>query len=560
MKNYTFLYILKKFWQIDKKYVILFFIGKIKDVPRPLMYSLCTKFIIDILTYKDSYNKIVILLLNFMIFEGFMTFYNAWMNDKYCREKNEKISTILVTDFLRKIQYIPLKNFERNEFSSKNLLAIEEISQTYFNLFVHFADIIVSTLSIISLIMCVFVINKYIIFFSIIVLIIYFLVNAKVNKIKTFQQIAIISFERNKRYFSKMFNNCEDIKNMRINMSEDFFISKYIKNSNAIIKEIKNKSHNIALYVGLSNNLFTIFQYLVMAFTSYMVLTNKITIGSFSAVLQAIITFINQIRHCSEIIVQMSRYYSNFKIIFDIDRYVYVPPTNKRMLVLDRKRAHTIEFKKLNFFFDKHQIFKDLSFIINPGEKVALIGENGTGKSTLLNLLLRLIEPEDNSIFIDGIDIKKYDLQSFRENFSVVLQNQINYPITVAESMLINSSHKHLEENRLNNCLKASLIYDKICKQNKGIFSSITKILDDEGIVFSGGENQRFNISKFFNKNAPILILYEYEKWLDENSNKIIFKNIMNFAKNKTLIIVTHNKNILPKMDKVILLDQEYNK
>ena len=73
------------------------------------MYSLCTKFIIDILTYKDSYNKIVILLLNFMIFEGFMTFYNAWMNDKYCREKNEKISTILVTDFLRKIQYIPLK-------------------------------------------------------------------------------------------------------------------------------------------------------------------------------------------------------------------------------------------------------------------------------------------------------------------------------------------------------------------------------------------------------------------------------------------------------------------
>ena len=126
--------------------------------------------------------------------------------------------------------------------------------------------------------------------------------------------------------------------------------------------------------------------------------------------------------------------------------------------------------------------------------------------------------------------------------------------------MLINSSHKHLEENRLNNCLKASLIYDKICKQNKGIFSSITKILDDEGIVFSGGENQRFNISKFFNKNAPILILDEYEKWLDENSNKIIFKNIMNFAKNKTLIIVTHNKNILPKMDKVILLDQEYNK
>ena len=74
---------------------------------------------------------------------------------------------------------------------------------------------------------------------------------------------------------------------------------------------------------------------------------------------------------------------------------------SSRLLVLDRKRAHTIEFKKLNFFFDKHQIFKDLSFIINPGEKVALIGENGTGKSTLLRSINLLEHPEEGEIEFD---------------------------------------------------------------------------------------------------------------------------------------------------------------
>lgn len=145
-------------------------------------------------------------------------------------------------------------------------------------------------------------------------------------------------------------------------------------------------------------------------------------------------------------------------------------------------------------------------------------------------------------------------MKSFRENFSVIMQNQANYPIKVLENIVLKNKLEDLDINKINESLKNGLIYDKVISHNKGIFALVSKMFDNDRLAFSGGENQKLNMSRFFSKDSPILVLDEYEKWIDHDSNRIILEHIMNFSKNKTLIIVTHDKNILSMMDKVIVL------
>lgn len=531
---------------------------KLKEVPIPVISALYTKYLIDnLMSNKDiSLLSVFFFILSFFIFEVVLYFFDSWFNIKYEPKCKEYISKSLLIEFLENNANMPLINYENKEFCDKNSLAVNDLVPIYFNIFNSFVDIITTLLTMLSFITVIFVGERIIVFSSILVVILYFIINYRSNKIKIEQTKQIIPIDRFKRYVLHLSTTYENIKNIRVSSAERFFLKKLNDVGDKCISIISKFSKQLMLYSNLSYNIFSLFKYGTTMYCAYIVWIGKISIGSFSGITQSIFSFMNYLRKLSDALVLFNNHLNQYSIINELESYSKVNQKQKELYILDKSKSHSIEFKNLSFSYDDNSetnVLNDISFNINSNEKVAIIGDNASGKSTLISLLLRLYEPPDNTIFIDGIDIKKYSSSSIFENFSVLQQKSDNYFVTVAENVCLDVD-SDLDVSKVKKSLKLGKIYEKICSTDKGIFSEVTKNFADDGLSLSGGENQKLSISRFFYRDAPILILDEYERWLDRDSNEMIFENIMNFSKNKTLIMITHNPEYLSLMDKIITL------
>lgn len=548
--------VIVKFWGISRFYVISTLMGKIKDIPMPLFSALYMKYLIDKLEHKENFFHVFNLLIIFCSVQLLTSFLNNLLEIKYKGPVREKISQTLMTEFLKKSIKVPLKCFESKEFCDKNALAANELIATYFGLFNGCFDIFTYIFSMVSLVTFIATIEKPLIFLSFIILFIYFIINIKSNRLKIEQEKELIPVERKKKYFSSILTTYNSLKDLKTHLAENFFISKWQTNCVYQLETIKKFASKHLFIANLNSGVFLLCQYVFTFYLAKLVFLGNISIGSFSALFQSLVSFISQLRRCSDVFININQYTCYYKIIEELEQYVPAEKLKTEPIILDKNNKHSIEFNNLTFYYPctPNAILKNISFKINENEKVAILGDNGSGKSTLVNLLLRLYEPPPHSIFIDGIDILNYDVASLRENFSVIIQNQYNYAMTVIENITLKKEQKLSDLSKIKAILKSTKLYNKIISHKNGLFSEVTKSFSDDGLQFSGGENQKLNLSRFFFKESPILILDEYEKWLDNDSCNAISDAIMRFSENKTLIIISHNKKLMSSMDKVIVL------
>ncbi|MDR1522006.1 MAG: ABC transporter ATP-binding protein/permease [Streptococcaceae bacterium] len=547
--------VIARFWEIKKGYVISVIFGKLKDIPRPLLSALYMKYLIDCLTQKANFWHLFSFLFLFLLFEIFFCCYDSWANIKYKSKAQEEISKTLMTKYLQTISKVPLKYFEDQEFCNKNSLATNELVETYFSLFNYCIDLITNVLSMITLAIYIFSISKIIIVTSFAIFFFYLFFNHKINQLKLEQQKDMIPIERQKGYFASLLNHYDGVKNVRVYSAENFFIDKWNENANKVIQVIQKFSRKLFIYSNFDGGIFAFFEYSITLYIAYITWLGRISVGTFSALTQSFFSFLSQMQRSSEIVINMNKCSNYFKIIEEVDSYASKKDPAEQKVFLDKNQPFEVEIKQLSFAYvnSKRKILNNLSLKVKQNEKIAIVGENGSGKSTLLHLLLRLYEPPDQTIFINGMDSKNYNLEDFRTNFAVVLQNQENYSLTVAENVFLKNSKK-MDEKKVEAALKFSQLHQKIFSQKEGVSSMITKRFVNHGVALSGGENQKLNLSRFFNQEAKILILDEYERWLDHQSEKKIFENLLTFSKNKILMIITHNEKILSAMDRVYVL------
>jgi ATP-binding cassette subfamily B protein len=214
-----------------------------------------------------------------------------------------------------------------------------------------------------------------------------------------------------------------------------------------------------------------------------------------------------------------------------------------------------VEFKNVSFAFGKGEqnksVFNNLSISIKAGEKVALIGPSGTGKSTLVKLLLRLHDINDGEILIDGQNIATVTQNSLRENISLVPQDPALFHRSLMENIRYGKRNatdaEVIEASRLAHCD----VFIKDFTQKYETF------VGERGIKLSGGERQRVAIARALLKNAPILILDEATSSLDSHSESLIQDALNTLMKNRTTIVIAHRLSTIRKMDRIIVLGKE---
>ncbi len=274
-----------------------------------------------------------------------------------------------------------------------------------------------------------------------------------------------------------------------------------------------------------------------------------ITVGVFVLLQSYAVNLIDQLWGFTRIVRDMHEAYADAKEMVEILKLpheIVDTPMAKELKVTKGE----IEFKNLHFAFNETRtVLENINILIKPGEKVALIGPSGAGKTTFVRLLLRLYSATAGQILIDGQDIAKITQGSLRQNISLVPQDPILFHRTLAENIGYGKPDATLAQVK-----KAAKLAH--CDEFiKNLPYGLETLVGERGIKLSGGERQRVAIARAILKNAPILILDEATSSLDSHSEMLIQDALNTLMEGKTTIVIAHRLSTIQKMDRIIVID-----
>ena len=216
----------------------------------------------------------------------------------------------------------------------------------------------------------------------------------------------------------------------------------------------------------------------------------------------------------------------------------------------------TLEFDHVSFSYQDEKTIRDLSFTIKKGQTIALVGHNGAGKSTIIKLMLRLYDPTEGVIRLNGVDIREYNLYSYRKLFATAFQDICLLGMTVEDNILMGEKATQANKKKVVEALLKAGVYERIQRLPHGINTMMTKEFDDEGVNLSGGEKQKVAVARAFYKNCPVKIFDEPSSALDPIAEYELFQSIIKDGKQNTMVFISHRLSSVKNADYVIVLEQ----
>jgi subfamily B ATP-binding cassette protein MsbA len=224
--------------------------------------------------------------------------------------------------------------------------------------------------------------------------------------------------------------------------------------------------------------------------------------------------------------------------------------TNKPNAIVKESFSEKISIENINFRYADENVLKNFSLEIPKGKTVALVGQSGSGKSTIANLLTRFYDVQEGTVKIDGIDIKEMTLESLRDLMGLVTQDSILFNDTIKNNIRLGKQDATDEE--IIAALKIANAYEFVKDLPNGIETNI----GDAGGKLSGGQKQRLSIARAVLKNPPIMILDEATSALDTESEKFVQVALENMMQNRTSIVIAHRLSTIQKADKIVVMQK----
>ena len=286
-----------------------------------------------------------------------------------------------------------------------------------------------------------------------------------------------------------------------------------------------------------------------IGYGSHLIISGQITAGNFVSFITALVLLYTPVKSIGNNLnsVQMS--------FFAIDQILAILDTQPGIqdipTAIDfHQNYKKIQFINVNFEYIKGQpVLKNVNLFINKGEKVALVGNSGGGKTTLVNLIPRFYDVTSGNITIDDIDIRGYKMKSLRDNISVVFQDNFLFSGTIRDNIML--GNENATDEQVKNAINLAYLDEFVATLDNGIDT----IIGERGVLLSGGQRQRVAIARAFLKNAPIIVLDEATSALDNKAEAIVQKAIDNLMQDKTVFIIAHRLSTIQNADKIVVIN-----
>lgn len=534
-------YIMVYAWSQDKVLFAQCGVYTILASIAPFIGIFLPKFLIDELLGQRRIEIILMTLIGFFLLSSVVNYSIAWLRCAYS-PRVTKIRTDYITMISDKIMKMDFKNTEDPEVLNKiksvmnavmsNNTGVEGVYHTLLGLFGRLTAFV-------GYISIVLFLSPWILLFLIINVLISYALTMRVKKYEYSQKEKAADKDRRTFYvFDTMYDfaygkdiRIYDLKNILIDKFKKFRGERIDISNDVQEKQLKVKIVDVILLV--------IREFVVYGYLIYNVLFTGMSIGDFTMYFSTINGFGDWMKG---ILDDLANIKAQNMYLDDMREFLEIKSEDKektRDIPIDS--SYEIEFKNVSFKYPKTDkyIYKNLSLKIKKGQRLAIVGINGAGKTTFVKLLCRLYEPTSGEILINGINIQSFSKEEYYKILSVVFQDIKTFAFTVAENVSLENLEE-VDREKVLHCIEKAGVGDKINSLQKGIDTSLLKILDGEGVELSGGENQKLALARALYKNGKIVILDEPTSALDAVAEYNIYKGFDELIGDKTAIYISH--------------------
>ena len=287
----------------------------------------------------------------------------------------------------------------------------------------------------------------------------------------------------------------------------------------------------------------------VLWFGTKLIYSGQMSAGSFASFVTSLLLLYKPVKTLGNTLTSVQRIFVAMGRVFELFDY--------KPLIIEKENAvkfkaleKGISFKNVNFEYVENQlVLNDISLDVKKGETIAIVGNSGGGKSTLVNLLPRFYDIKSGSIEFDEIDIRDFKLDELRNNISFVFQDNFLFTGTIRENIMIAS--KTATEENLKEVLTASHLDDVI----ESLPNGVDTLLGERGLTLSGGQRQRVAIARAMIRNTPIIILDEATSALDNESEAVVQKALDNLMQDKTVFVIAHRLSTIKNADRIAVIN-----
>lgn len=288
----------------------------------------------------------------------------------------------------------------------------------------------------------------------------------------------------------------------------------------------------------------------VLGYGTHLITSGQMTAGAFASFVTSLLllykpvkTLGNTLTSIQTIFVAMGRVFE----LFDLNSDIIEAEAPKTLTEFNSN----ITFKNVDFEYIKNQpVLNNINLVVNKNETIAVVGNSGGGKSTLVNLIPRFYDVKNGSITIDGVDIRDLSINSLRNNISMVFQDNFLFTGTIRENILM--GNPNASEEDLVQAIESAHLQEVIAELPDGLDT----LLGERGLTLSGGQRQRVAIARAMIKHAPIVILDEATSALDNKSEAVVQKALDNLIQNKTVFVIAHRLSTIQNADRIAVINE----
>ena len=515
------------------------------------------KILVNLLEEGATFKKAATLIVGFcaaqtalFVFENILSFYEFYnCKQRYAKKFNLRL--------FRKAANVELECYEDPKFYDKYTRALDGLTDKMFHVFYLVIDIVSRFFSVVYLLVYMMSVDPGVGLFMIFPMIGNFIIGKKLNVIEQKRYKENTKFERMRSYVTRTLHLSRYSKEMRLTNVYDLVQDKHEKSvvgTRSVYNKFALKS-GFTYWVKVQFTFILIFEPLLIYCAYKAIVAGTMSLADLTVLTSIMATATWEIIGLSNSFVRLQ------------ERCIYIQNA-REFLEYEEKIAEdadgvpvpevieSVEFRNVTFSYkgSDETALKNVSFRIDRGEHVALVGRNGAGKSTLVKLMLRLYDPDEGQILLNGVDIRKYRVADLREAFSTAFQDYQVLALTVLENLTM-AEPKEGDRIRAEAVLKKVGLWEKVSRFDKGLDTVLTKEFDDAGAVLSGGEAQKLAVARALMNRAKFSVFDEPTGALDPIAEYELFETIMKDTEGLSALIISHRLTSAKLADRIVVLE-----
>ncbi len=556
------LYILKLLWQMKKGRVL----GELLDIGIGYVYwifydIIFIKYLVESMEIGRSFGEIMFFLIAVTFGFALPTLFGKWYQHIYKPKADADIFEQINTMLFQKATQVELECYENTEFYNQFTLAMKDCEQRFTQICSNLCTIFTSLIGSIFSLYYMFSIDPFVIIFIAGPIIGNFVFGKLINEVNFHMKKASVPYIRKTDYVNRTVYLVDYAKELRI--SNVFLVLRkiYMEGFRGVVAQLKHYGPK-RISLKFIRDIFTfviIFQG-VMIYSLYRTLvTQSMTLSGFSVLFSAMTTAAWIVIDTSKAVIQSyedSLYIANLKEFLEYEPVIDEKQEGKTPL-LHQEGTPLLQFNNVSFTYrgQNHATLKNISLSLHRGEKIAIVGHNGAGKTTFIKLLKRLYDTTEGQVLLSGENVKNLNLQAYRRLYGTAFQDYQVFSLSVTENVLMYKPQCEADYAKAEAALRRTGVYEKVCTLPHGMDTILTREFAQDGAVLSGGEIQKIAVARAFAGTYEIAVFDEPSSALDPIAEYKLYENILEICQEKTVIFISHRLSTAVLADTIYLFE-----